>query len=394
MINSISINQIKPYEKNAKRHDKKQIQQVANSIKEFGFNQPVVVDKDGVLIVGHGRLEAAKLLGLKEVPSITVNLTEEQAKAYRLADNKLNESEWDMSLVIEELKGLSDSMLDLTGFEKDLLITSDEKDDVIPENAPAIAQLGDIWQLGKHRIVCGDSVKLEHVEILMAGKKAQMAFTDPPYNVAYVGGGKEKLKIMNDKMTPEQFGLFCEGFSSNLLTFTQGAIYVCMSSTEWHTVQNAFIKFGGKLASVIIWVKDRFVLGRGDYHQEHEPIMLIDQPEKIEESDGELIFYGWSKKGTRTWRGGRKQANVWKIDRPTANKVHPTMKPVMLMVKAILNNSAPGEIILDPFLGSGSTLIAAEKTDRICYGMELDPKYVDVIIKRWEDYTNSKAIKI
>lgn len=177
------VGDIKPYFKNAKKHPKKQVQQVAESIKEFGFNQPIVVDKNNVVIAGHGRLEAAKLLGLKDVPTIVVDLTEEQARAYRLADNKLNESEWDMGLAIEELKGLSDEMFSLTGFDKDLLIEPDEKDDLVPENVPAKAKLGDIYKLGNHRVMCGDATKKEDVEKLMDGKKADMVFTDPPYGV-------------------------------------------------------------------------------------------------------------------------------------------------------------------------------------------------------------------
>ena len=179
----MNINDIKPYEKNAKKHPAKQIKQVAESIKEFGFNQPIVVDSNNVIIVGHGRFEAAKLLGLQDVPTIQVNLTEEQAKAYRLADNKLNESEWDMDLAIGELKELSEQIFNLTGFDGDLLIEPDEKDDIIPEDAPTVAKLGDMWALGNHRIMCGDSTDKASVEMLMSGKKADMVFTDPPYGV-------------------------------------------------------------------------------------------------------------------------------------------------------------------------------------------------------------------
>lgn len=206
----VDIALLRPYSKNAKKHPKKQIEQVASSIKEFGFNQPIVADKDGVVIVGHGRLEAAKLLGLTDVPVITVDLTEEQAKAYRLADNKLNESEWDMNLVIEELKGLSDEMLELTGFDKDLIIEPEEKDDEVPE-VPEEPQskLGDLYELGTHRLLCGDSTKLEDVEKLMDGKKADMVFTDPPYNVDYKGNGKKTSDgIMNDKMSDKAFDHF------------------------------------------------------------------------------------------------------------------------------------------------------------------------------------------
>ena len=379
MINSISINQIKPYGKNAKRHDKKQIQQVANSIKEFGFRQPIVIDKDNVIIAGHGRYEAAKLLGLKEIPIIKADdLSDERVKAYRLADNKLNESEWDMSLVIEELKELSDSMLDLTGFEKDLIIEPDEKDDVIPENAPSIAQLGDIWQLGRHRVMCGDSTKLDEVERLMNGMKADMWLTDPPYNVDYTGKTKDALKIENDKKTDVQFRQFLiDAYTCADAVMKGGAVfYIWHADLEGYNFRGAAHDIGWQVRQCLIWNKQTMVMGRQDYHWKHEPCL-----------------YGW-KEGTHLWATDRKQTTVLNFDRPSKSEMHPTMKPVELFVYQITNNTKNEDIVLDTFLGSGSTLIACEKTDRVCYGMELDPKYCDVIIKRWEDYTNSKAIKI
>jgi len=227
----MDIDLIKPYTKNAKKHDKKQIKQVSDSIKRFGFVQPIVIDKNNEVVIGHCRLEAAKLLGLKDVPTVSVeNLSDEEVKALRLADNKLNESAWDMNLVIEDLKGLDSDLLDLTGFDKDLIIEGNEQDDVIPDSAPAIAQVGDIWALGRHRVMCGDSTKKEDVEKLMDGKKADMVFTDPPYNVNYSGRGKETSNVIeNDNQTQEAFKQFLEKAFSNFRDFTKsegGGIYL------------------------------------------------------------------------------------------------------------------------------------------------------------------------
>lgn len=380
------IDEIKPYPKNAKKHPEKQIKQIAESIKEFGFNQPLVIDKNNEIVVGHGRYEAAKLIGLEEVPVIRVeNLTEEQVKAYRLADNKLNESEWDMGLAIEELKGLSNEMVDLTGFDKDLLIEPDEKDDIIPENVSTRAKLGDVWQLGRHRVVCGDSTKKEDVERLMDGKKADMVFTDPPYNVDYEGGfdrqtmSKEKKKwgkIENDNMSPEAWANFTDGYLQQIVENCEGPVYIFMSCKELPIVQRRFVEFGGHWQSTCIWQKERFVFGMKDYKSEYEP-----------------FIYGWIK--NRNWSGPQNLTDIWKVSRDRAKDYdHPTQKPVEIIQRAITNSSEKEYTILDLFLGSGSTLIAAEKTGRICYGMEIDPKYVDVIIQRWQDYTNKKAVKL
>lgn len=378
-ITNLKTKDITPYKNNAKKHPTKQIKQIAESIREFGFGQPVVVDKNGVLIVGHGRLEAAKLLGLEEVPTIVVDLTEEQAKAYRLSDNKLNESDWDMGLAIEELKGLSREMFDLTGFDPDLLVEPDEKDDVIPEDAPTVAKLGDIWALGRHRIMCGDSTSEEQVSKLMEGKKADMVFTDPPYNVDYTGKTKDALKIQNDKKENVAFFQFLLDVFVNMATHTKkgGCAYITHSDSEGLNFRRAFIEAGFMMKQCIIWNKNSMVMGRQDYHWKHEPIL-----------------YGWQEGESHSWYGPRNQTTVWDISRPSRSSEHPTMKPVELITNAITNSSKNEDIILDLFLGSGSTLIAAEKTGRVCYGMELDPKYVDVIIKRWEDYTGNKAEKV
>lgn len=391
-IQTVPISSITPYEKNAKLHPAEQVKKVAASIKRFGWAQPLVVDKDNNLIIGHCRLLAAKSLGFKEVPIVKMgNLSEKEIKALRLADNRLNESPWDMELVLPELRAMDTDLAELTGFSLDLLVDASEIENNVPETPEnPITKTGDIWLLGKHRVMCGDSTSEHDILQLMDGEKAQMVFTDPPYNVAYVGKTKDKLKIQNDKMTPEQFAVFCEKFINNLVSFCDGAIYVCMSSSEWPTLQQQFLAAGGHWSRTIIWVKDRMVLSRADYHTQHEPIAVYNEDENEE---GVPILYGWADGETRVWNGGRKQTDIWKVKRPAANKEHPTMKPVELCERAILNSSLRNSTVLDLFLGSGSTLIAAEKAGRRCYGMELDPKYCDVIVKRWEDFTGKKAKK-
>lgn len=371
--------QITPYILNAKKHPKKQIEQVANSIKEFGMNQPIVVDKQGVIIVGHGRYEAIQSLGweMKDDWIKIVDLTEEQAKAYRLADNKLNESDWDMNLVIEELKGLSEEMLELTGFDSDLIIEADEKDDKVPET-PEVPKsaLGDLYQLGQHKVFCGDSTQLEAVLALMGEVKADMVFTDPPYNVNYEGSSG--LKIENDNKSDGDFYQFLYDAFINYATVLKlgGGIYVCHADLEGLNFRKSFKDAGFSLKSSIVWNKNAMVMGRADYQWKHEPIL-----------------YGWKEGATHSWYGDRKQTTVWDMQKPSKNGEHPTMKPIELVAKAILNSSKQEDIVLDLFLGSGSTLIASEKTGRICYGMELDPKYTDVIVERWCKYTGITKIK-
>lgn len=405
----MDINDIKPYSKNAKKHPKKQIEQVAASIKEFGFNQPIVVDKEGVIIVGHGRLEAAKLLGLTEVPVITVDLTEEQAKAYRLADNKLNESEWNMGLVVEELKELSEEMLELTGFDKDLIIEPDEKDDVVPENAPPRAELGDVWQLGRHRLMCGDSTKLEDVERLMNGAKADMVFTDPPYNIAYKGQGKNTSNtILNDDVLAEDFAVFLDKVFYCFASVTKAGAgnYVFHASRTQGVFEKAMDKNGYEIKNQIIWNKPMSALGWGDYRWKHEPFFYAGKKRESIQFYGdrtnstvwdfqktEQQLLNWAKHQKKLEAEGK--TTIWSMKRDNVNEyVHPTQKPVELISYAITNSSKAEDVILDLFGGSGSTLIAAEKTNRTAYLMELDPKYVDTIIKRWEDYTGQIAQKL
>lgn len=367
----MDISLIKPYSKNAKKHDKKQIQQVANSIKEFGMNQQIVVDKQGVIIVGHGRYEALKLLKVEIKPEYikVVDLTDEQANAYRLTDNKLNESEWDMKLVIEELKGLSEEMFDLTGFDKDLLIEPDAQDDVIPENVPPRSKLGDLYELGGHRALCGDSTKIEDVEKLMDGKKADMVFTDPPYGMNF--------DIKNDD---DNFKRVFVDAVANMHSFSKKENwYICGNFRCLSFFHIEIEKLGLELYEKIVWVKNLYGQGKL-YNRMHEDILFA----------GSGSFYKidkdvdvWNEDSVRNFMGSK-----------NANEAvgHPTQKPVNLVCRAIKNSSKNEDIVLDLFLGSGSTLIASEKTGRICYGMELDPKYIDVIVQRYVDYTGCTEV--
>lgn len=423
------IELIKPYEKNAKKHSQKQIQQVANSIREYGFLQPIVVDKENVIIVGHCRWLGAKLLELAEVPTLTVDLTDEQAKAYRLADNKLNESDWDMELAIEELRGLTIEQFELTGFDQDLLLEPEGKDDIVPET-PEIPQSkpGDIYELGNHRLVCGDSCDEATVSALMGDQMAQMTFCDPPYNVDYQGGmgtheQNKREGIKNDKMTKEAFKEFIYKAMTPVVKHTAGGIYVCMSSSELDSLREGFEKAGGHWQSYIIWVKNNFTLSRADYQNTYEPILygwrdnvvnhyfcgrrdianVWEDLSKVKtEYDGQnttISFQGFKVKIKGQVEKGevirkKQHMDIWRHDKPSSSKDHPTQKPISLCLEAVTNSSSPGDIVLDTFLGSGSTLIACEKSNRRCFGVELDEKYCDVIVRRWLEYTgNTEVIK-
>lgn len=405
----MNINKITPYPNNAKLHDKKQVQAVANSIKEFGFNQPIVIDKNGVIIVGHGRYEAAKLLGLEVVPVIEVNLTEEQANAYRLADNKLNESEWDMKLAVEELKGLSQEMFDLTGFDKDLLIEDDENDDNVPllPETPK-SKRGDIYILGeRHRVMCGDSTSEEDVKTLMGGVQADMVFTDPPYNINYKGQGKNTSNtILADNVLADDFDIFLDKVFKNYSDNAKAGagVYVFHASRTASQFEKAMNKNGYEIKNQLIWNKPMSALGWGDYRWKHEPFFYAGK------SGQSIQFYGdrthstvwdfqkseedlvrWAKKQKKTESEGK--STVWSMKRDKVNEyVHPTQKPVELITYAIKNSTKAGDVIMDLFLGSGSTMIAADKTGRVSYGMELDEKYVDAAVERWCQFNDNYTI--
>lgn len=384
-----------PYVRNARTHSDAQVAQIAASMVEFGWTNPILVDGDNGVIAGHGRLLAARQLGHSTVPVIELaHLTPNQKRAYILADNKLAENAgWDEELLRLELADLklADYDLGLIGFDPDelddiLSPAGDQAgltdDDAVPELAEdPVSQRGEVWRLGEHRLLCGDSTDPGDLDVLMGIELADMAFTDPPYNVNYANTAKDKLRgthrpIMNDNQG-EGFAGFLTAACTNLLNYTKGGVYIAMSSSELDTLQLAFRSAGGKWSTFIIWAKNTFTLGRADYQRQYEPIL-----------------YGWREGSDHFWCGARDQGDVWFVNKPTKNDLHPTMKPVELVERAILNSSKTRDIVLDLFGGSGTTLIAAEKTNRRARLIELDPKYVDVIIKRWQAYSGKKATRL
>ena len=409
-MENIPIGDIKPYPRNAKKHPKEQVAKIAASIKAFGMNQPLVLDKHNEIVVGHGRYLAALMLGMEKVPVVFVkNLTPAQIKAYRLADNKLNESAWDNALVIEELKEIDGLGLDIeiTGFDHDLILEEDERDDEIPEKIPAKAKLGDIYELGAHRLMCGDATSTEDVEKLMGGGKADMVFTDPPYNVDYSGRGKStSTKIMNDKMSEEEFATFLlKSFQSYKKAVKVSApFYICHSSSSQRAFEDAMEKTDLIVKNQIIWNKPVASMGWGDYRWKHEPIFYATYDKKNTQFYGDRGSYtvwnsSWDLKKIEKYlkslaekqeKGG---STVWTIKRERDYK-HPTQKPVELVLIALRNSSKEQDIVLDLFGGSGSTMIAAEKSNRICYTMELDPRFVDTIVARWEFFTGKRAKQV
>lgn len=390
------IDKLLPYVRNARQHSDEQIAQIAASIAEFGFVNPILTGADGVLVAGHGRLAAARKLGLPTVPVVVLDhLTPTQRRALVLADNRLAElATWDDALLRIELEALQDDGfdLDLTGFDADALaeLLADEEpqiegrteDDAIPEMPEEpVSRSGDVWRLGPHRLVCGDATTAEaYARLFPDGERADMVFTDPPYNVNYANSAKDKLRgkhrpILNDALG-EGFYDFLYDALALIMAHTRGAIYVAMSSSELDTLQAAFRAAGGHWSTFIIWAKNTFTLGRSDYQRQYEPIL-----------------YGWPEGATRHWCGDRDQGDVWQIKKPQKNDLHPTMKPVELVERAIRNSSRPGDVVLDPFGGSGTTLIAAEKAGRVARLIELDPKYADVIVRRWQDWTGQQATR-
>ena len=403
-IEIADINSIKPYENNPRKLSETAIGKVAMSLKEYGFRQPIVVDKDRIIVAGHTRFRASQKLGLEQVPiSIIDNLTPEQINAYRIADNRTaEESEWDNELLKMEIKDLEakDFKLDLLGFNEEQLDTLlfEQKqgltdDDEVPE-APEepVSKLGDLWILGNHRILCGDATNPETVQKLMDGNLADLIVTDPPYNVDY-GGGRAKGStlpgarvkahgpIMNDKMSPEQFDEFIkktfENYNANTKELSSIYVFHPDSKTEAKITFEKFFSEYFRKSATLIWNKGHAGLGYADYRPSHEPIL-----------------YGWKEgKGSHYWCGDKTKKTVLDYSKGnTRAYVHPTQKPVILLEELITNSSKGQDIILDFFGGSGSTLISCEKLDRKCYTMELDPKYCDVIIKRWENFTGKKAV--
>ena len=384
-----------PYARNARTHSDEQIAQIAASIAEFGFTNPILAGSDGVIVAGHGRLAAARKLGLDVVPVVVLDhLTPTQRRALVIADNRIAENAgWDDALLRVELEALQEEGfdLDLTGFDDDALadlLAGDEPhnegqtdDDAVPEvSETPVSRPGDVWLLGPHRLLCGDATVADTHAHLLAGDPADMVFTDPPYNVNYANSAKDKMRGKDRAILNDNLGDGFHDFLLAALTPTvancRGAIYIAMSSSELDTLQAAFRAAGGHWSTFIIWAKNTFTLGRADYQRQYEPIL-----------------YGWPEGVQRHWCGDRDQGDVWQIKKPQRNDLHPTMKPVELVERAIRNSSRPGAVVLDPFGGSGTTLIAAQKAGRVARLIELDPKYVDVIVRRWQDWTGKQATR-
>lgn len=375
-IQMIQITEIKPYENNPRKNDDA-VDEVANSIKAFGFKNPIIVDKDMVIIAGHTRLKAAQKLGLTMVPVIVAeDLNEDQANALRLADNKTAEiAKWDKKKLEEELKQINWEILgiDMTDVGFDDIFASEFQevvDDDFDEgqylSAEPYSHQGDIYLLDDNRVMCGDSTNPEQVKLLLNGKLADMVFTDPPYNVNYEGSDGQS--IQNDDMGDTEFKEFLTLVFKNLIdSIKEGApTYVCHADSEGLNFRSAFKEAGFKLAQCLIWVKNSFTMGRQDYQWQHEPIL-----------------YGWKPGAGHYFVDDRSLSTIWEYDKPKKNDLHPTMKPLELVGRAINNSSLVGQLVLDLFGGSGSTLIASYKAKRNCYSMELDEKYVDVIVKRY-----------
>lgn len=394
-IEAWPTSKLTPYARNARTHSADQVSQIAASIVEFGFTNPILAGSDGIIVAGHGRLAAAQKLGLDTVPVVVLDhLTPAQRKALIIADNKIAANAgWDEDLLRIELQDLLEDgyNLDLVGFDPDELadilageepdITGLGDEDAAPEVADTIiSKAGDVWIMGKHRLLCGDSTDAANYEILMAGTPANLIFCDPPYNVDYANTAKDKQRgthrpIMNDNLGDGFYDFLLAAFKP-MLAHCEGGVYIAMSSSELDTLQAAFREAGGKWSTFIIWAKNTFTLGRADYQRQYEPIL-----------------YGWPEGKNRHWCGARDQGDVWNIKKPAKNDLHPTMKPVELVERAIRNSSRPGDVVLDSFGGSGTTLIAAEKTGRQARLIELDPKYADVIVRRWQIYSGGQATR-
>lgn len=379
----VSISKLVPYQNNARTHSPAQIQKLRSSLREFGFVNPVIIDRDYNVIAGHGRIAAAREEGISDVPCVFVDhLTEAQKKAYILADNRMAmDAGWDEELLRVELEALTEMGFDLgmTGFdEKELaaLFPADEaKEDNFDVEAelqkPTFTKSGDVWTLGRHRLVCGDSTKEETHAVLMDGVKANLVITDPPYNVNYEGSAG---KIKNDNMANDKFYEFLLAAFKNMesVMAPDASIYVFHADTEGLNFRRAFADAGFYLSGCCIWKKQSLVLGRSPYQWQHEPVL-----------------YGWKKNGKHQWYTGRKETTIWEFDKPKKNGDHPTMKPIPLLAYPIGNSSMANSVVLDPFGGSGSTLIACEQTDRICRTVELDEKFCDVIVNRYIEQVGS-----
>lgn len=378
----VNINKLIPYARNARTHSKEQILQLRASLREFGFVNPVIVDKDYNIIAGHGRIIAAREEGITEIPCVFAeHLTDAQKRAYILADNRLAlNAGWDdemLSVEIADLQGMNFdiSLLGFDDVEMNKLMdtakdTKDDDFDVEGElKKPAVSRLGDVWILGRHRLICGDSTDSKTFDILLEGKKVNLVVTDPPYNVNYKSSAGS---IINDNLPDNDFYIFLFSAYTNMAAVMadDASIYVFHADTEGLNFRKAFADAGFYLSGVCIWAKQSLVLGRSPYHWKHEPIL-----------------FGWKKDGKHKWFADRKQSTIWNFDRPSKSELHPTTKPIALVAYPILNSSMTNGLVLDPFGGSGSVLIACEQTDRTCYMAELDEKYTDVIVERYYRYS-------
>ena len=400
-IEHVPLDSLHPDPANPRRISDAELEALTRSIQQFGFVDPVIARReDGAVVGGHQRLLAARKLGLKTVPVVYVDLSLEQARLLNLALNKISGS-WDDELLarmVADLSSLEEVDLSLSGFNDDelgkLLKKLDARErgereeafdlDAALEAAQAAhgAKRGDLWALGSHRLLCGDATDPKAVARLLDGKRANVAFTDPPYNVSLgdhggQGRGQRRRRLKNDALPEEQWETFCRSWARHLLDHTDGAVYVCMSTKEWPLVSRVLEETGGHWSDTIVWAKDRFVLGRAHYQRGYEP-----------------MWYGWREGAKPHWCGARDQSDVWRIARPSSSEAHPTMKPLELVERALRNSSRESDAVLDLFLGSGTTLIAAERTGRVCYGMELDPHYAQVAVLRWEAFTGEKAEKL
>ena len=380
----VPIEKLVPYVNNARTHSPEQINKLRSSLREFGFINPVIIDRDYGVIAGHGRILAAKEEGIKEIPCVFADhLTEAQKKAYIIADNRMAmDAGWDEELLRVEIEALQAEAFDLslTGFDEKELADLFQEDSEVEDDdfdvdgelkEPAVTQMGDVWTLGRHRLVCGDSTKEETYEVLMQGQKANLVLTDPPYNVNYEGAAG---KIKNDNMAGDKFYQFLLDAFINMekVMANDASIYVFHADTEGLNFRKAFADAGFYLSGCCIWMKPSLVLGRSPYQWQHEPCL-----------------YGWKKKGKHQWYADRKQTTIWSFEKTKKNTDHPTMKPIPLLAYPIKNSTMSNTLVLDPFGGSGSTLIACEQTDRSCFTIELDEKFCDVIVKRYIEQVGS-----
>ncbi len=399
-IEQVAIEDLRPDPANPRRISDTELESLTKSVQQFGMVDPVIARReDNIVIGGHQRLLAARRLGLNTVPVIFLDISKEKARLLNLALNRISGT-WDDELLARLLADLDrtpDIDVSVAGFDDDqirtLLKTLDirekrdrpeafDLDAALGRKAPTRATVGDVWRLGNHRVMCGDATDAAQVGALVGNTRPTMTFTDPPYNVALGdhGGrqrGQRRRRLANDALSPERWEAFVRGWAANLLASVDGAIYVCMSTKEWPLVSRVLAELDGHWSDTLIWAKDRFVLGRADYQRQYEP-----------------IWYGWREGVRRHWCGDRDQGDLWEIKRPATSDWHPTTKPVDLVQRAIDNSSQPGDVVLDLFVGSGTTLIAAERTGRVCHALELDPAYVDVAISRWEAFTGETAERV